>query len=329
MQRNTKRRKVDEEDKKNDGCKLLIINADDVGYCKERNLGIFECLKGGFISSASVLINMEEENLIHFRELIEEDCRQRQIEFDSEESLFNKLGLHLNLTEGKPISPLSKIKSLVNQKNEFHGKFGFYLEALEKESIKPNEVEIEIQAQIDRFRKIFHNFTPSHIDGHNHTHVISVVTEVLCTVMKKNSIKRVRLPKEFQFDEYEWMRNAGNRTFLQKICDLASICRSQFEKNDIIFNHNFIGLSLMSEFSTLTNYEKVFENNFTSKESSFDIVTELMVHPGYVQSREDPFGDDFSKSELRETEMRNLKSEEFQKLLRKLKIKLISWRDFN
>ena len=42
--------------------KLLVVNADDFGYGKERNIGIVECFLKGAVTSASVMINARYTN---------------------------------------------------------------------------------------------------------------------------------------------------------------------------------------------------------------------------------------------------------------------------
>lgn len=84
----------------------IKVTADDFGYCKERNAGIIESINSGIVNSISVLINSScvEPSCIH---------------------LFTKpvkIGLHLNLTEGKP---LKHVKSLVNEKGIFFPKLMF------------------------------------------------------------------------------------------------------------------------------------------------------------------------------------------------------------
>lgn len=39
--------------------KYLILTADDLGYCKERNKGIIECFQSGVLTHSSLLVNME------------------------------------------------------------------------------------------------------------------------------------------------------------------------------------------------------------------------------------------------------------------------------
>ena len=37
--------------------KILIVNADDLGYSVERDKGILECYKSGAVTSASLMVN--------------------------------------------------------------------------------------------------------------------------------------------------------------------------------------------------------------------------------------------------------------------------------
>ncbi len=48
------------------------------------------------------------------------------------------IGLHLNVTEGQPVSPVEMVPSLLSR-GVFRGKFGFF-EALEAEAIDLQEV---------------------------------------------------------------------------------------------------------------------------------------------------------------------------------------------
>jgi hypothetical protein len=86
----------------------LILNADDFGYCPQRNKGIIEAFRNDGISSATLLVNG----------LFAKDAVQLALE--------NKLplGLHFNITEGKPICNPLEILSLVNESGLFLGKFG-------------------------------------------------------------------------------------------------------------------------------------------------------------------------------------------------------------
>ena len=81
----------------------LIINADDFGFSKSINNGIIDAYKEGLISSTTIMINMPYT------------CDA--ISKWKENSLLG-IGLHINLTQGSPIS--DDVKSLVDENNAFH-----------------------------------------------------------------------------------------------------------------------------------------------------------------------------------------------------------------
>jgi predicted glycoside hydrolase/deacetylase ChbG (UPF0249 family) len=97
----------------------LIINADDFGYCPERNRGIIEAFNNKSISSSTLLVNsLFAENAV-------------KLAFDNN----MPLGLHFNITEGKPIS--RNVSSLVDDFGCFFGKFGL------RQFIDSNRADLE------------------------------------------------------------------------------------------------------------------------------------------------------------------------------------------
>ena len=66
----------------------LIINADDFGLSKSITDGIIEGIKGGYITSTSIMANME------YAEYAVKEAIKNNI---------NCIGLHINLTIGKPV----------------------------------------------------------------------------------------------------------------------------------------------------------------------------------------------------------------------------------
>ncbi len=112
----------------------LIVNADDIGLCHERDEGIFQLFDNKCISSGSILING--------------DNFENSIRIAKEKKL--PLGIHINLTEGRPI--LNEVNSLVkfdesNKVYTMHGKFGFR-EKLKNKEINETEIKAEIISQV-------------------------------------------------------------------------------------------------------------------------------------------------------------------------------------
>lgn len=101
--------------------RFLVINADDFGYCEQRNRGIVESVQSGVVSSTSLLVNA--------------DKALEAVKLAREYSI--PLGLHLNLTEGRTMK--SRLSSLTLENGFMRGKFGFR-KALENGEIDLNEV---------------------------------------------------------------------------------------------------------------------------------------------------------------------------------------------
>ena len=66
----------------------LIIVADDFGVSEQRNLGILHAMEAGVVTLASVMVNGA--------------AAEAGIQLARERGFLGRLGLHLNLTEGRP-----------------------------------------------------------------------------------------------------------------------------------------------------------------------------------------------------------------------------------
>ena len=104
---------------KSNSTRFLIINADDFGYCDQRNRGIVESFQAGVVSSATLLVNAVKA--------------LEAVQLSKECGL--PLGLHLNLTEGVPIKTL--YSSLTSENGLLRGKFGF------REALKSGEIDLD------------------------------------------------------------------------------------------------------------------------------------------------------------------------------------------
>ena len=103
----------------NGSLRLLIVNADDFGYCEQRNRGIVKLFQDGIVSSASLLVNAESA--------------LEAIQLSKKCGI--PLGIHLNLTEGRPIK--THYKSLTSEEGFLRGKFGF------REALKNGEIDLD------------------------------------------------------------------------------------------------------------------------------------------------------------------------------------------
>ncbi len=160
---------------------MIIINSDDFGFSPEINKATYIAFKEGLISSTTTLVNFEE-GFIDALKYIKEDKLDKKA-----------IGIHLNLTEGIPLT--EKIKK--NPRFCVDGKFinkrssatAFKLDAFSKECVYE-----EIEAQLKRFISKF-GFIPSHIDSHHHIHTEFSITKCILDLAKKYKIKCIRLAR--------------------------------------------------------------------------------------------------------------------------------------
>ncbi len=152
----------------------IIINADDLGYSLSVNQQIENCIINKVITSSTLMANAPG---------FDDGVRiAKQYENIS-------VGVHLNIVEFKPLT-----NSEIFRKHGVVGENGDFLDGAI--FITPIDAELkyaiskEWDAQISKIKGM--GIIPSHIDSHQHTHMIPALQDVLCELMRKHDIKRVR-----------------------------------------------------------------------------------------------------------------------------------------
>lgn len=170
----------------------IVINSDDFGLDESTNHAIIKALRLGLISSTSCLVNFEDgfSDAINLYKL-------GKIRSD-------QIGIHLNLTQGKPCLSETTNSILLCKNSEFNGSIRqkpiFSLKHTDRKIITN-----ELTAQIELFIKSF-GFAPSHIDGHHHIHTEWAVIRIVAPLAKKYGIGAIRIS-----------RNVGNVNFAKNI----------------------------------------------------------------------------------------------------------------
>ncbi len=125
----------------------LIVNADDFGLSKGVNYGILEAHLNGIVTSTTLMITMPEvEHAISI----------------SKDAPNLKIGLHLNITLG---SPITNCPSLVKEGNVFYKPS----ELPNQDAFKEEEIYLEFKAQYDLFLEKVGK-KPTHFDSHLYAH---------------------------------------------------------------------------------------------------------------------------------------------------------------
>ena len=233
--------------------KRIVVNADDFGWHKQVTDAIFECFVNGSISQATLLVNMP------YSETAVERARGLGIE--------NCIGLHLNFTDGEPLtSPIRDFREVCDEDGKFkHHTFGNGLAPL-RGSIA-EAIRIEVRAQMEKYCSF--SLPLMHCDGHHHIHNRLQFAYIVLPLLKEFGFKSVR--NRYSIFTRPWTRSFRGRMYIGIFEALASW-------NNLEFTSGFGG----------------WDGESLDKWRDFRSF-ELMVHPNYDAKGLNVNVTDFSK----------------------------------
>lgn len=157
----------------------LIVNADDFGLHAAVNQGIQVAHTDGIVSSASLMAGGAA-----FDEAVQiaEQCPELGV------------GVHLTLVGARPVLPAADVPSLVDETGCFYASYPLFLKRFLSGKIRLAEVERELAAQIEQVR--LSGIQPSHLDSHQHLHVLPGLGGIVLDLARRFSIRAIRIPAE-------------------------------------------------------------------------------------------------------------------------------------
>lgn len=244
--------------------KKLIFNADDFGNSTALNQGIRKGAVTKVLNSASLMATGSAFDDAVFNVL--------------PEIQHIKLGVHLNIIEGKSLTNPSM---LCNKNGEFNKDF-IAIRTLAQNSEVLKQMEVEFRAQIE---KILKYSNVSHIDSHVHTHAITPIFDLTCRLAKEYGIEMVRtqhevpyiVPNLFKMLNIKYPINLIKHKILS---DYTKANRHIADKYGLKTNKYFVGV-------TFTGYmdEDTVNYGLMAIEDE-DCVAEVLIHPHYYSKTE-------------------------------------------
>jgi predicted glycoside hydrolase/deacetylase ChbG (UPF0249 family) len=154
----------------------IIVNADDFGMNAETNRAIIEAFENNVISSATLMTNMPG---------FDEAC-----ELAYRHQLLDKIGLHLNLTSGYPLSsPIRRCPRFCDNVGMFRARQTLFRLSKEERLAVETEIASQIRACLDR------GLSPTHLDSHHHVHTEWAIGAAAITIARRYKIKAIRLAR--------------------------------------------------------------------------------------------------------------------------------------
>ena len=288
--------------------KLLIVNADDFGLTESINRGIMVAHRDGILTSASLLANGPA-----FDQAIASSQQFPQL----------SVGVHLNISEGSPVSPAARIPSLVNGRGELHlSPFHLWVRILMGQ-ISLEDIHSECRAQV--LKLLDAGLGPSHLDGHLHVHVLPQLSHILIALAREFCIPYVRCPAEdleATLPALWKIAGTGIATLERSaiaygVSLFARRLREQLRLAGLFCPDAFLGLAHTGFLDTKSlNALLALVPNGT---------TELMCHPGYAIAQVESV--DGGLARAREAEVVGLTAPQVKEILGSLGIRLSNFRD--
>jgi len=232
----------------------LIVHADDFGLSEQVNDGILYAHLHGILTSTSIMPNGAAfEHAINI-------CR-------SNPTL--DLGIHLTLVEEKPILQVSTIPTLINGAGKLHHHCTTFVKKYLLGKISTYEIQCELEAQVQQV--VNQGISPSHIDSHQHLHMLPRIRKIVINLAKKYNIPAIRVPYEtLRYYMFKDLKSI-NRLLQLAILNLLTLFGSNLYEPHI--NH-FFGFYYSGNLNkhNLLNILQILpsKGNF-----------EIMCHPGF------------------------------------------------
>ena len=180
----------------------IIINADDFGLSESCSLAISKAFENKLVSSTTAMANGSYIDKAYY--------------LAEKQGFSDKVGIHIVLTEGAPLTENIKNDPFFCENGILHGK----INRLKKPTAKQiSFLKEEVAAQIKKLREL--GFKISHADSHHHIHTDVFFIKAIEEVLKENGIFKIR-PH----------RNLGRIAFYKKI--VKNIFNAKLIKNGFI-----------------------------------------------------------------------------------------------
>lgn len=157
----------------------LIVHADDFGLSEKVNEGILRAHLNGILTSTSIMANGQA-----FEDAVRIARSNPALD----------VGIHLTLIEEMPLLGAKEIPTLLTPDGKFHRNAIQFTQRYILGNISLKDVREELEAQIKRV--IAGGISPSHLDSHQHLHMLPGILNIVAELSRKYGVPAIRFPRE-------------------------------------------------------------------------------------------------------------------------------------
>jgi predicted glycoside hydrolase/deacetylase ChbG (UPF0249 family) len=266
----------------------VVFHADDFGMNSAVNQGILLAFRDGLLTSTSVLANAPSADAAcrEWQPLIAAHCSgalpsgPRRQQLADPASPFD-LGIHLNLTQGRPLTADRYPAGLLDRDGNFPGIGKLFFGLRRATATQLQSVGLELQAQIEWMCD--RELRPTHLNGHQYVELIPAVSAMIPQLLDRYAISTVRVAREpdllqnvlFQGDVAGWGLGLVKRFY-------ASAFRHRITGCQASFPDRFFGTSHAGRVDLPTLVRFLRRPNGPG-------LTEIGLHPGTAPSTEESY----------------------------------------
>ena len=235
--------------------KQLIINADDFGLHPLINKGIIKGHSEGIITSTSLMPSAP-----YFDEAVQL----------AKANPYLGVGIHLTLVGGVKPACTSGVNSLLTADGVFAEDYTVFAKKWYTGSIKKNELIKELETQIEKV--LAAGIKPTHIDSHQHMHVLPGIAGIVVRLCEKYGIKKIRMPGENIFWSGGFKAGMGRKIGRDGLSFCTMLAKGKAKSAGLVYPQHFFGMLAGGNL----NAELVKHILLNLPEGT----SEIMTHPG-------------------------------------------------
>jgi chitin disaccharide deacetylase len=203
----------------------LILHADDFGMNAAVNAGVVRGFTHGLLTSTSVLANAPgfTAALTRWHDLAarfaRDDLRSLEVRRRLADSMTPfDLGVHLNLTQGRPLTGERYPRQMLDRNGLFPGVFGLAARLMKSGTRFCPEIKAELCAQIEAV--VDSGNAPTHLNAHQYVDIFPAISTIIPDLLQRYAIPVTRVP---------WETHLTQTTLARRI-EPANWCLAQIKR---------------------------------------------------------------------------------------------------
>ena len=235
--------------------KKLIVNADDFGRQPLINQAVAAAADKKCLLSASLMAG--------------EPYFPEAVELAKERPCLG-VGVHLTLVDGTPVLPPSELPTLAARGGRFLPDHGAFVKAYARGKIALKEIARELAAQLDKV--LGAGIRPTHVDSHQHMHMLPGVFPLVLKLAAERGIRRVRISRGIYGNPFRPWPGTGDLVGKFGLEALSCLDRRQAKAQGFACPDNFVGQ--VAGGAVTADFMQELAERFPSGS------VEVMLHPG-------------------------------------------------